>query len=178
MDKKLLYNPFQFFAGFTSFLAGISGLLVTSLLAYKTGTHFNGLLNVEFARDSDFWVYLVENVSHWAILSLLFLLSGQILSISKIRIIDVAGTVLISRLPLLIIPVIRILPIFQSFVIYSYPMYFLYGVYFISVIWCIVLLFNAFKVSCNIKDRKLTLSFVVCILLSEILTRIFLHFFI
>lgn len=180
MKSKLLFNPFIRIAGLKSFLTGLSGLLLTSYLAYKTGTHFNGLLNIGplstvFAKDSDFWVYLVENSSHWIILSILLFGAGLILSKSKLRAIDILGTTLFSRIPLLITPLIRTVPIFQSFVFQSATMFLIIGIYLISIIWTIVLLFNSFKVSCNLKNEKLIVAFIVSIIISEVFTKIFLY---
>jgi hypothetical protein len=175
MNSKILYNPFILIAGMRSVLIGLSGLLLTSYLAYKTGTHFNGLLNIDFAKDSGFWIYLVENCSQWIILSILLFASGLILSKSKLRAIDIFGTTLFSRIPLIITPLIRILPIFQSFAFQSATMYLIIGIYLISLIWTIVLLLNAFKVSCNLKGEKLIISFIVCIILSEVFINIFLN---
>jgi hypothetical protein len=175
MKNKFLFNPFLQIAGLTSLLIGLSGLFLTSYLAYKTGTHFNGLLSIDFAKDSDFWVFLVENGSQWIILSILLFAAGLILSKSKIRAIDIFGTTLFSRIPLIIVPLIRVFPPFQSFVYQSATMYFIIGIYRITLIWTIVLLFNAFKVSCNLKNEKLIVSFILCIILSEVFTAIFLH---
>jgi hypothetical protein len=175
MNRYLLYNPFMRITGIKSFFIGFLGLLLTTYLAYKTGTHFNGLLNINFAKDSDYWIYLVENSSHWIILSILLLASGLILSKSKIRVIDIFGTALFSRIPLLIVPLIRTIPVFQSFVAQSSTMYLLIGIFLISLIWTILLLFNAFKVSCNLKNEKLIVSFIACLILSEVLTKIFLY---
>jgi hypothetical protein len=175
MNRAFYYNPFIVIAGLESFFIGLTGLLLTSYLSYFTGTHFTGLLNLSFAKDSDFWVFLVENVSDWIILSLLLFIGGSILSKSRIRIIDVLGTVLLSRIPLVIAPAFRIIPFFRSFAIYSAAMYLIAGIYVISLIWCIVLSFNAYKVSCNLKNESLFISFIVIILLSEIITEILLH---
>jgi hypothetical protein len=175
MNRKLCLNPFLIIAGMNSFLLGLMGLLLTSYIAYKTGTHFNGLANIDFAKDSDFWVYLFENCSHWIILSILLFAAGLLLSTSRIRVIDIFGTTLFSRIPLIITPLIRTLKIFQSFVIQSVQMYFLIGVYLISMVWTIVLLFNAYKVSCNLKNERLIISFAIVMIVSEILTKILLH---
>jgi hypothetical protein len=174
MKSKFFFNPFILIAGIESFLTGLSVLLLTSYLAYKTGTHYYGL-TIDFAKDSDFWVYLVENSSHWLLLSILLFTAGLIFSKSKLRAIDIFGTTLFSRIPLIIVPLIRTVPIFQSFSFQSAAMYLITGIYLISLIWTIVLLFNAFKVSCNLKNEKLIISFIVGILLSEAFTRIFLY---
>lgn len=170
MKSKYLYNPFTQIAGFKSFIIGIVGLFITTYLAFNTGTHFSGLLNIDFAKDSDYWVYLMENLSNWLFLSIFLYISGLILSKSQIRAIDIFGTTLLSRIPLIIAPSIRTIPIFQSFVNQSWEMYFIVGLFLLSLIWTIILLFNAFKITCNLRNERLIVSFIISILLSETCT--------
>jgi arginine exporter protein ArgO len=95
------------------------------------------------------------------------------LSKSKIRAIDVWGTTLLSRIPLIITPMIRIIPVFQSFVIQSWQRYFVNGVYLASLVWFLILLFHAFKISCNLKNERLIASFITSMVLAVICTTIF-----
>lgn len=176
MKKSLLTDPFIFIAGKESFFIGFPLLLGTSWLAYLTGTHFTGLFNINFAKDSDFWIFLVENLSSWILVSLILYIAGILFSKSKIRIVDIFGTILISRIPLLITPAIRTIPLFQSFVVFSVTMYSLIIIYIFSLIWAVALAFNAYKVSCNVKNETLTMSFIACIILSEVLTKLTLHY--
>jgi hypothetical protein len=176
MNSRFFYNPFTQIAGFKSFIIGIVGLLITTVLAFITGTHFNGFLNIDFAKDSHYWVYLVENLSNWLFLSVFLHISGLILSHSKIRAIDTLGTTLFSRIPLILAPLIRTVPAFQSFVIQSWEMYFVIGLYLVSLIWTIILLFNAFRISCNLRNERLIVSFTISILLSEVCTKLVLKF--
>jgi len=172
MRRCNLFNPFNQITGFKSLYFGLIGLLIVTYLAFITGTHFNGLLNINFAKDSDYWVFTTESISNWLLISAFMYISGLILSKSKIRVIDILGTTLLSRIPLIIAPLIRIIPAFQSFMILSWQMYFVIGFYLISLIWTIILLFNAFKISCNLKNEKLIISFIISILLSEICTKL------
>ncbi len=174
MKARYLYNPFTQVAGLKSFIIGITGFLITTYLAFKTGTHFYGLLNIDFAKDSGYWVFLTENLSAWLITSLFLHLSGFLLSKSKIRPIDTFGTVLLSRIPMGLTPLIRTIPIFQSFVIQSWEMYFIIGFYFATLIWTIILLFNAFRISCNIKNERLIISFIISLMLAEVCIKLFL----
>jgi hypothetical protein len=178
MKNKFIFNPFVQIAGLKSLCIGLSVLFVTSYISYKTGTHFYGLVNIDFAKDSDFWIYLVEISSHWIILSILFYLAGSILSKSKLRAIDIFGTTLFARIPLVIAPLIRIIPVFRSFAFQSASMYLIIAIYMVSLIWTVVLLFNAFKISCNLKNEILIVSFIVSIILSEVLTKLLLFIFI
>lgn len=123
-SSVLLYNPFIFIAGYKSFAIGISVLMLTIFLAFTTGTHYKGLLNVYFAKDSTYVFYFIEQVSHWIFLSSLLFIFGVFLSKSKIRFIGVIGTQAMARLPLLLLPTIRILAPFESFVINSFQMNF------------------------------------------------------
>jgi hypothetical protein len=172
------FNPFAQIAGLKSLVLGFLGLFFTTFLAFKTGTHFYGMLNIDYAKDSDYWVFLTENVSSWILLSFFLYLSGIILSKSRIRAIDILGTTLLSRIPLIIAPLIRTMPLFQSFEFQSWEMYFVKGVYLISLIWTIVLLFNAYKISCNLKNERLVVSFIVSLIISETCTEIFIKSFI
>lgn len=172
MKSRYFYNPFTQIAGFKSLIIGITGLLITTYLAFNTGTHFSGLLNIDYAKDSDYWIYLTENLSNWFLLATFLHISGLILSRSKIRAIDTFGTTSLSRIPLMLAPLIRTMPLFQSFVIQSWEMYFIIGLYLVSLIWTIILLFNAFRISCNLRNERLIVSFVISIIISEVCTKL------
>jgi hypothetical protein len=173
MRSKFFYNPFGQIAGLASLIIGLIGLFIVTYLAYITGTHFNGLLNIDFAKDSAYWVFITESLSSWIFTTFFMYISGLILSKSKLRFIDILGTILMSRIPLVFAPLIRIIPLFQSFVIRSWQMYFIIGFYLASVVWTVILLFNAYKISCNLKSGKLIVSFIISLILSEICTKIF-----
>jgi hypothetical protein len=172
MKINYLYNPFTRIAGLKSLITGLFALLLTTYLSFWTGTHFNGLSNIDFAKDSGFIFFLVEHLSSWISISIFFYLSGLFLSKSKIRVIDILGTLLFARIPLIITPLIRIFPFFQSFVFQSWEMYLILGIYLFSLIWTIILLFNGFKISCNLKNVKLITSFIISLIIAEITTRL------
>lgn len=172
MKINYLYNPFTRIAGFKSLIFGLMGLLLTAFLSFISGTHFNGLSNIGFAKDTVFQFYLFEHVLSWASLSIIFYISGLILSNSKIRIIDIAGITILARIPLILLPLVRLLPVMHSFTVQSWQIYVLMGLYFFSVIWTIALLYNGYKISCNLKQQRLNISFIICLLISETATRL------
>ncbi len=174
MESKLLFNPFTRIAGTKSLIVGLIALLITSFLAYLTGTHFYGFYIIN-AKNSDFWVYLVENISNWLFISVFLFVSGLIFSKSKIRAIDIFGTTLLSMIPLIIVPVVRLIPGLQTFATQSFARYAFGLVSIIAVIWTISLLFNAYKVSSNLKNEKLIISFIVCLVLALLGTQMFLR---
>ena len=174
MESKFLFNPFTRIAGVKSLIIGLVVLFVLSFLSFITGTHFYGFYIIP-AKDSDFWVYLVENISNWVFISVFLFVAGLILSKSKIRAVDIFGTTLLSTIPLMIVPIIRLIPALQTFVSQSFAMFAVTVVAIIAVIWTITLLFNAYKVSCNLKNEKLIVSFIVSMILSLLGTQIFLR---
>lgn len=169
--NKFLYNPFEYIAGYKALFIGSVGLAFTSLLTFFTGTHFNGVLNIDFAKDCDYWVYLIENLLYFLILTTLLYLYTKLFTTTKVRLVDVAGMILVARIPLIIAPLFRLHPFFDSFVINSLAMYLIVVVYLTSLIWTIILLYHAFRVSCNLKDSKLTTTLIVTLLLTEVLTK-------
>lgn len=172
MINNYLINPFIRIAGFKSLIIGFIGLIILSFASFKTGTHFNGLSNIGFAKDSNFIVYALEHIINWGVISVIMFLSAIFLSKSKVRMIDFIGTSLLARIPLIIAPVFRFIPNFRSFIIQSFEMYFIIGIYLLSLIWTIVLLFNGFKISSNLKNDRLVITFIIGLITSEIITRI------
>lgn len=167
-----LTNPYSRIAGFKSLLAGLIGLLLLSFASFKSGTHFYGLSNIDFAKDSRFVFYIFEHLISWIVFAVLAFFFGLSLSKSHVRAIDFLGTSLLARIPLIIAPMLRFIPSFQSFVFQSLEMYFIIGIYLLSLIWTIALLFNGYKVSSNLKNNRLIVSFVIGLVVSEIITRI------
>jgi hypothetical protein len=168
MQNRLIYNPFSKVAGFYAFTLGIVVLGLTSYLAYFTGTHYYGLFRIDFAKDSPYWFYLLNIASHWIVLSLLVYVSGLVFSKSAIRAIDVFGTILLAKAPLILTPAIRVFPCFDSFLFMSSEMYALILIYILTLLYTSVLLFNAIRVSCNLKGERLIILFIVCLIVSEI----------
>ena len=99
MKSNYLYNPFIKIAGLKSLIIGLVGLFAVTYLAFKTGTHFNGLLNIECAKDSAYWVFLIESLLNWIVISFFMYIAGLIFSKSRIRIVDILGTTILSRIP-------------------------------------------------------------------------------
>lgn len=175
--KHSLYNPFMYIAGIQSLLLGSIGVLLLSFLSYISGTHYLGLVVPVFAKDNIFAYYLSEHLIHWLVLSMLFFASGTIFSKSRIRFIDVMGTQALALLPLILLPILRLLPPFESFYIYSLSTVILYVLHAATVIWSIALMYNAYKVTCNVRGTKFTISFITVIFITEIFTIFFIYYF-
>ncbi len=175
MENSFWINPFIKIAGFRSLIYGLLGLLLIAVVAYLTGTHFYGFSDLGFAKDSEFWLYALEQLLSWVLISLCLYVSGLLFSNTKLRVVDVFGTNILARMPLLLVPLVRLIPPFQSFVFQSVEMYLLLGIYVLSLAWTMVLMFNGFKISSNLKGIRLIASFIISIVVAEILIRLILN---
>lgn len=169
---QLFYKPFRVLAGFPSMILAVISIFTVSGLAYVTGTHHYGLLNINFAKDTVFLKFMLEHVTYWGVSTVLFYGAGFFLSVSSIRLVDVAGTLGVSRLPLIFLSLVRLIPAFESFPIYSFNMYFLFVVHVCLASWSVVLMFNAYRTACNVKGSKAVISFFLCLLGTEIITQL------
>lgn len=171
MNKFLpwLINPFIRIAGWQALILGFIGLLLMSVAGYFTGTHYYGLLRLRFAADMAYHYYLVEHILHWIILSVCLYIVGRFISSSRIRILDVGGTICIARLPLIFTSLLRFIPFFKSFYVLSAAMWILSGIHLCAATITILLLYQAYTISCNIKKIRAIVSFSIVVITSEII---------
>ena len=182
---KLIVNPFIRIAGGQALIWGFLGLIVSTLLCWISGYHYHGLLHFGPAPNPAWWCYLAEHLIVWLIPALLFYLGGLFLSHSRIRVIDVLGTVLFAQLPLLGMNLISLLPAMRMMSQMNMNMspeemlaqpYFILAmiltllglpVLILTLIW----MFNALKVSCNLKQWKLWTVALIGIIGGDVLCR-------
>ena len=182
---KLIVNPFIRIAGGQALIWGFLGLIVSTLLCWISGYHYHGLLHFGPAPNPAWWCYLAEHLIVWLIPALLFYLGGLFLSHSRIRVIDVLGTVLFTQLPLLGMNLISLLPamrMMSQMNMNMSPEEMLAQPYFILamiltllglpfLILTLIWMFNALKVSCNLKQWKLWTVALIGIIGGDVLCR-------
>ena len=182
---KLIVNPFIRIAGGQALIWGFLGLIVSTLLCWISGHHYHGLLHFGPAPNPAWWCYLAEHLIVWLIPALLFYLGGLFLSHSRIRVIDVLGTVLFAQLPLLGMNLISLLPamrMMSQMNMNMSPEEMLAQPYFILamiltllglpfLILTLIWMFNALKVSCNLKQWKLWTVALIGIIGGDVLCR-------
>ncbi|MCS2955097.1 MAG: hypothetical protein ACLT4H_17165 [Bacteroides thetaiotaomicron] len=182
---KLIVNPFIRIAGGQALIWGFLGLIVSTLLCWISGYHYHGLLHFGPAPNPAWWCYLAEHLIVWLIPALLFCLGGLFLSHSRIRVIDVLGTVLFAQLPLLGMNLISLLPamrMMSQMNMNMSPEEMLAQPYFILamiltllglpfLILTLIWMFNALKVSCNLKQWKLWTVALIGIIGGDVLCR-------
>ena len=106
----LLLNPFERTAGYAALVWGFIGIIIATLLSYLTGWHYHGLLHFGWAPNPAWWCFAVEHLVVWLIPAILFYIGGLLVSRSRIRLVDVLGTVAFAQIPFIIMNLFSALP--------------------------------------------------------------------
>ncbi len=148
--KKWLFNPFVHIAGTQALLVGMLIMLVITTGAYFTNMHFNGAIDAHFGPAQPFAIFIAEQLIAWVCPVLVLYLIALVVSTSKLRFIDIAGTFAIARAPMLLIVIVAFVTsdhvqklkpgtIDNTVVIVGLVM-------LLPSIWMIALLYNAYTV--------------------------------
>lgn len=101
------------------------------------------------------------------------------------RFIDILGTMTLAKAPFLLLALFGFFTttpdmsnIYQDpYAIFQSPTFVLMMVLTVPVmIWSITLMYNALKVSCDLKGSSLTTAFIIGLFVSEILAKTLIHF--
>jgi hypothetical protein len=134
----------------------------------------------------------LDNLINIGVVTFVFYGFGAILTKGRTRFVDILGTTMLSRFPLFIIPLFNIQnqsgiigeKIIQSITkpnaiqLTKFEWIYLITSGIISlllIIWFIVLLFKAYKISTNLKGANLIVSFILGIIIAEILSKIIIY---
>jgi hypothetical protein len=175
--RTWLFNPFIYIAGFKSLLIGIALMAISAWVGFLNNSHFDGVLDMHRAMAAQFHIFLPEVVIDWVSISLVLFVFGVILSKSKIRWIDVFGTQALARWPMIpvailvvFIPNVRNMNLSnpQDMILLLIPAMLLLP----FMIWFVALMFNAYKVSCNLKGNSLIISFIGGLISAELISKI------
>ena len=161
---RWLFNPFVRIAGTTSLIGGLVAIGVGGLAAAAAGIRFDGLLDMHFVQSVPVWLPILEGFLNWITISVLFVLIGQFFGGgSGVRLIDIAGTQALARAPLVPAAAICTLPLIRNSLA---SLLMLAG-----IVWMVVLMWNAFSVSCNIKGGRGIALFAVALVIGELSTK-------
>lgn len=175
---KWLFNPFRYIAGGKALLIGLISMFLASVVSYFSKTHFDGAIDIHFGAGGSYSIFLLEQCVAWISLTGLFYLIGLIFSKSKIRFIDVAGTIAMARVITLPVAFMGFLPIYPVNLNDQIMLLLSVIVTLVPAIWMITLMFNAFLVSTNIRGVQATACFIAGLLAAEILSKVLLHYLI
>lgn len=179
---SFLINPFEWIAGFQALGWGLLGLVVSTVISHSTGWHYHGLLHFGPAPNPAWWCFAVEHLVVWIVPAVLFYLGGLILSRSRIRMVDVLGTTAFAQLPFIFMNLVNMLPPIQKMinidmnVMFLVQQHLLFSLWLsvigmIFLIWALVWMFKALKVSCNLKGYPLGILYCVAVFGGDILCR-------
>lgn len=172
--KKWFFNPFVFIAGWQALGLGFLLMAFTCVIAFFSKTHFDGVIDAHFGSSFPIEVAVFEQINAWLISVIVFYSAGLILSKSKIRLIDVAGTMALARAPMLAVAIIGFVPVLHRLPTANN----LAGIAIWSLIlllfsiWMIALMYNTFTISCNLKGSKAISGFIVSIILAEVISKL------
>jgi hypothetical protein len=186
----LLFNPFVYIAGAPALGYGVAVIVVAGLLGFTSHTHFDGVLDMHSGSPAPFAFFMAEGFIDWLCLALVLLALGKLISKTAFRIIDVLGTQALARWPTILMVLITLPPAFQRYnhvlleQVKQNPLqlppltpdavYFFASAFLMLplLVWMIVLMYNAYSVSCNVGGAKAVLTFITGLLLAEILSKL------
>lgn len=180
----LMFNPFTRIAGLQAFGLGLLLLLLTGFIGSYSKVSFDGVLDMHAGAE----ISLVKSFSFLAIdiISLVLVMWVTGLIISKgFRFVDILGTMTLAKAPYIILAVAgyfctvpdtkEILN--NPFIVFQSVSFILLIILSLPVtIWSITLMYNGFKISCDVKGTKLTVAFIIAITVSEIISKILIYF--
>jgi hypothetical protein len=179
MKTTYMFNPFKYIAGGKALAVGWGIMLLTTGIAYAGTTHFDGVIDAHTGIAAPFMIFVLDGFIAWALTVIFFYASALLFSASAVRLIDIAGTMALARAPMALVACLLLaMPplgdIHQRKDIHDIGS----GVLLISLgalvltIWMIVLMYNAFTVSANLKGKQAIWIFIVTLVIAEIASKL------
>ncbi|WP_101690834.1 YIP1 family protein [Dysgonomonas massiliensis] len=187
---KALINPFDRIAGWKSFFIGIAIVVATVVVGWQSSICFRGALDAKTVYELDFdWALYCQFISLAALVGVFYL--AALLFARGTRFQDILGTITFSRFPYLFIALLGFLSTdaelaemnqvvssgnvseLLSYLTTNIKQILLPILMIPFLIWSIVLLYNAFRVSTGLKGAKCGVVFTTSLILAEIISLIF-----
>lgn len=173
---KLLINPFTRFAGWQAFVIGLVLVLLSGGIGGMNRVWFDGVLDMHIGGKGPAWLGLVMLGIDLVSIVLVMSVAAIILA-KKFRFIDILGTMTLARGPMLLL---SIAGLFIDVSVYDVPggrmptssLIIMSILSTIMIIWHITLIYNALRVSANLKGAKLATTVIIGILAAEILSKL------
>ncbi|MDI6783991.1 MAG: hypothetical protein QME64_07855 [bacterium] len=185
-----LFNPFHYLAGGKALVIGLIIIAISGVIAWFSNSHFDGVLDFHTGRQAPIWFIVAEGFVDWLSLALVLLIAGIIISRTRFRVIDIFGTQALARFPTIFMALIALLPGYNTLInkIIANPMnaatiifenigaliiLMLVGiVILIMLVWMVALMYRAFAVSFNVSGGKAIVSFIIGLIIAEVLSKI------
>ena len=193
---KWIYNPFEFVAGWKAFGIGVVILCLTTIVGYFGSMVFYGAGAKTVPNITWGMAFSLQFLGLSVTVVVMYL--GALFFAKNVRFQDILGTVTLSKYPLLLMALLNF-PIGKKMAEFGKevmemnvselanmkftftfsdlaPLLIFSFFSIILMIWLITLLFNAFRVSTNLKGVKCVVLFISTIFISEIITSVLVYF--
>lgn len=188
--KKYIFNPFTQIAGIKALLLGILVVILTTLICFFSHTHFDGILDAHFRAETNMAHYFIEGFVDLASVIIVFYLLGLIVAGTRFRFIDIAGTMAFARIPVILTPLFALIFSPERFTNYMLYTFLHKGVQatintmdilsfvittlitILMVIWMIALMWNAFRICMNSRKPKIVITFIIGLIIAEVISKI------
>jgi len=188
--RTWLFNPFHYIAGGKAMAIGLVFLLLTGFVGFLSNSHFDGVLDFHTGAPATLWISMSEGLIDWLVMGLLLFIGGNIISRSRVRVVDVFGTQVLARFPMLVTAVFALLPGYKHFAGHLAAQYvktlpdiqtssadtvvfaITILVAILMLIWMVTLMYRAFSVSCNVKGGKAIGVFITSLIIGEVLSKL------
>ncbi len=192
MENKF-WTPFTYIAGGKALLVGLLGIIIAAFLGYIGSVHFDGVIDIHSGVAAPYWLFVAEGLVNLFSISFFMYVAAIILSPSKVRVIDIVGTQAFARLPMLLpVAVASLFPLSKmndyamyrfahigeavsltnieitGFVLFSLST-------LVAMVWLVAWMYQGYKVSANLRGAKSVISFIVVLLLSEVIAFVFIR---
>lgn len=186
----LLINPFVYLAGGRALLLGLAVIALAALAAFFSHAHFDGVLDTHVGAAAPLWLFFAEGLVDWLCLAAAIFIAGKIISRTAFRFVDVLGTQALARWPTVFISLLVLPGAFHRFST-ELPHQLtqlqsgkfelnvadaaVFGIVVLLLIpltcWTVALMYQSFRVCCNVKGGKAIGAFVVALIAAEILSK-------
>lgn len=190
-NLRLLYNPFDRVAGWKAFFIGSIVVCVSVIIACYGNQYYQGSMNIRMVYQADLGYAFLSQAVSLLCLVLLFYIAGSVFS-RGVRFQDVLGTATLARYPYIIpaffgyyIDQDRLNEIITSLIPGNMvgnmsgitTIMIIAVIMLIVLVWYLALLWNAFRVSTDIKGPKGVVIFITALVMTDVFTYLILWLF-
>lgn len=176
----LIFDPFRYVAGGMALGIGAALLLAEAAAAWHFGLGMASLQH-RYYFQLPFHHHLLVAIGNWLCLFVFLLLAGQALSNTRFRIVDLAGTLAVSRWPAVLSTMLLAPgPVREiAAAITQHPQtvsltggrLVWQGVTLLTIVLMLLshwLAWRAFVISCNVKGARAVVGFITAVLLASV----------
>ncbi len=189
MKIRKLFNPFGEIAGSKALFYGLLAMMLTGFTGYFSHTNFPDVLSIKVIPEHmPLGYFFVQQLVIWLIPSLIFYGFAFWGSLSSVRVVDVFGTMALARFPYIFAAPLGFPGSIKRFGDYIMTLVMerdmtatistfditmaiiLMFVMILLTVWLVALMYNAFRVSSNLKGGKAVGMFIAGLFISIIST--------